>query len=123
MKYNFKKLPKKFKEKWIAALRSGEYKQGDGMLYDSASNSYCCLGVAGVILGIPESSMEARASIYEELSRRTPKALLTIDNRVGENLTQDYLMANNDGTFCHAMNRAYKRKTFKQIANLIEKYL
>ena len=32
------------KEKWVAALRSGEYKQGAGCLR-SKDNYYCCLGV------------------------------------------------------------------------------
>lgn len=32
------------KEKWVAALRSGEYKQGRGLLRDNYSN-FCCLGV------------------------------------------------------------------------------
>ena len=31
------------KEKWIAALRSGEYEQGDGKL--RTRKGYCCLGV------------------------------------------------------------------------------
>lgn len=31
------------KEKWLAALRSGEYKQGTGCL--RRENEYCCLGV------------------------------------------------------------------------------
>lgn len=35
---------KKFKDKWIAALRSGKYKQGRGQLR-SLNNNYCCLGV------------------------------------------------------------------------------
>ena len=30
---------------WVAALRSGEYKQGKGALRPT-KNSYCCLGVA-----------------------------------------------------------------------------
>ena len=30
-------------QKWVDALRSGEYKQGRGRLKDN--NSYCCLGV------------------------------------------------------------------------------
>lgn len=38
------RLPKKFKEKWIAALRSGKFKQGMGWLEDDGK--YCCLGVA-----------------------------------------------------------------------------
>ena len=32
------------KEKWIAALESGEYKQGTGFLR-SIKNEFCCLGV------------------------------------------------------------------------------
>lgn len=40
------KLPKAFKEKWLKALRSGEYEQGHGYLRTSA-NHFCCLGVAG----------------------------------------------------------------------------
>lgn len=31
------------KEKWVAALRSGEYKQGTGQL--RYQDNYCCLGV------------------------------------------------------------------------------
>lgn len=31
-------------QKWINALKSGEYEQCDGSLEDS--NGYCCLGVA-----------------------------------------------------------------------------
>lgn len=35
------------KERWVAALRSGEYKQGDGQLrcISDSSSSHCCLGV------------------------------------------------------------------------------
>ena len=36
-------MPKELKEKWLAALRSGEYEQGKDSLYNG--NSYCCLGV------------------------------------------------------------------------------
>jgi hypothetical protein len=40
------KLDPEFKAKWTAALRSGEYKQGKGVLNSKADNSFCCLGVA-----------------------------------------------------------------------------
>lgn len=33
------------KTAWLEALRSGEYKQGYGYLYDERENSFCCLGV------------------------------------------------------------------------------
>lgn len=32
-------------EKWLAALRSGEYKQAKRTLYDLEDGGYCCLGV------------------------------------------------------------------------------
>jgi hypothetical protein len=33
------------KKRWVDALRSGEYKQGQECLHDSSNNSFCCLGV------------------------------------------------------------------------------
>jgi hypothetical protein len=38
-------MDKLIAEKWVAALRSGEYKQGKGVLHNQDSNTYCCLGV------------------------------------------------------------------------------
>lgn len=36
-------MNKEIKEKWITALKSGEYKQGKGTL--NANEEFCCLGV------------------------------------------------------------------------------
>lgn len=57
------KLPREFGEKWLAALRSGEYKQTLYKLWRPTTDSlaiigkrssgYCCLGVAGIICGVP----------------------------------------------------------------------
>ena len=52
-------LPKKFKEAWIKALKSGNYVQGAGSLMDNTDNpsstpTYCCLGVACSVAGVPE---------------------------------------------------------------------
>lgn len=33
------------KAKWVEALRSGEFKQGQGRLHNTENDSYCCLGV------------------------------------------------------------------------------
>lgn len=38
-------MPKELLEKWLKALRSGEYKQAKGTLYDPAIKGFCCLGV------------------------------------------------------------------------------
>lgn len=43
-------LPKEFAEKWVKALRSGEYQQGTQSLH--LEDTYCCLGVACVVAGI-----------------------------------------------------------------------
>lgn len=38
------KMNQEVKQKWVAALRSGEYTQGQGSL-KNAKSEYCCLGV------------------------------------------------------------------------------
>lgn len=43
------KLPIEFKEKWITALRSGEFKQDHGYL--KTDQGHCCLGVAVEVCG------------------------------------------------------------------------
>jgi hypothetical protein len=37
------KMKKRFKRKWVEALRSGEYEQASGFL--KVGDGYCCLGV------------------------------------------------------------------------------
>lgn len=39
------------RKKWLAALRSGDYQQGNYVL-ENADHRFCCLGVACVILGV-----------------------------------------------------------------------
>jgi len=43
---------RKFLLKWIKALRSGEYDQGNSNLYHYLNDEYCCLGVACHLLDI-----------------------------------------------------------------------
>ena len=38
-------MPKRLWKKWDKALRSGEYNQAEGVLYDPESCGFCCLGV------------------------------------------------------------------------------
>lgn len=68
------KLPPDFKAKWVAALRSGEYKQGRSNLYDSEKDAFCCLGVAGVLNGCSLASMDQKSNpVYNsEYSRVIP---------------------------------------------------
>lgn len=50
-----------YKDRWIAALRSGQYKQGTGVLCkvgDDGEQRYCCLGVLAELDGafVPETN-------------------------------------------------------------------
>lgn len=55
MATNTNKLPKRFKDKWVKALLSGDYGQIDAVMYQKDINfkngSMCCLGVAEHISG------------------------------------------------------------------------
>lgn len=46
-----------FHLEWLKALRSGKYKQGQGMLRDH-SGAYCCLGVLCEVLGAERKRVE-----------------------------------------------------------------
>jgi hypothetical protein len=48
------KMNPELQARWVAALRSGSYKQGRGSLWRSDSNTYCCLGVLCDISGMGE---------------------------------------------------------------------
>lgn len=58
----------KLKKKWVKALMSGEYEQGDSALF--SGGKYCCLGVLGNICGYPHLSSDIyleTGPLYEEL--------------------------------------------------------
>ena len=56
-------MKKDTKEKWVAALRSGEYKQCQGELKD-ASGAHCCLGVLLETQGWKETPYYKNKSIF-----------------------------------------------------------
>lgn len=103
------RLPKEFAEKWIAALRSGEYKQGEGSLFDG--DSYCCLGVGCVVSGMRPKTIEM-GSIIQRKYRKPPKE---IRGDSEENRLVAHLIDMNDGN-----NSDGTHYTFPQIADWIE---
>ena len=61
------KLEKGFKKKWLEALRSGKYKQCNGTLcYDGR---YCCLGVAGKVAGMRDSTLQLNDSFDADVKQ------------------------------------------------------
>lgn len=95
------KLPTEFKEKWVAALRSGEFKQGRGALYKNGK--YCCLGVADKIEGYEP---DARDSILKH-HENVPEII-----RGDTELTARLATMNDEGG-----------KSFSEIADYIEQNL
>lgn len=96
------KMDPEIKAKWVAALRSGEYKQTRGMLKKEGPDgpSFCCLGVLADVIGEGEVPPG-----YAELNYRGGQAPPT--------WAQSDLVRLNDG----------RRWTFNQIADYIEERL
>lgn len=115
-------MNQRIKRKWLEALRSGEYVQGrDRLLTPSADgDSFCCLGVlcelhaqetGGVWTG--QTYMHNRGALPR------PVALWAgLDAR--DPIVSDMkLSSHNDGTGL----LQHKPKSFRRIADLIEKHL
>ena len=107
------KLPKVFKQKWLAALRSGEYEQGQSQLHEFGE--FCCLGVACVVVGYDTSEMGDDSTIGSDFNK-VPR-MLRDDSHNG--LIVDNLIMRNDGM------DEFKgdAQTFSEIADYIEKEL
>ena len=106
-------------KKWVAALRSGEYKQGTGRLHDAADNAYCCLGVACEVYNKENPNSPLNKELiggtvrYDNTTIALPakvKEWLGLANISGAYNGGNYLADDND---CHGM-------TFDDIAALIE---
>jgi hypothetical protein len=95
------KLDPDFKAKWVAALRSGEYKQNtDGTLYNRNECSHCCLAVAIELLGHSFKDNFKEADDYKHL----PISIQYCEGKAG-----DHLVSMNDSG-----------KSFEEIADYIE---
>jgi hypothetical protein len=85
----------KLKEAWVKALRSGDYRQANGKLFDPAAGSYCCLGVlckvAGAEFKVAEIVLECDEGSYMSTLNNAPvlngKPLVSDDN---EELSEAY---------------------------------
>ena len=53
-----------FIQKWVDALRSGEFQQAKGVLHDLETNGYCCLGVA-CSLAVDDPNVDVEVEIFE----------------------------------------------------------
>ena len=72
-------MNKALKAKWIAALRSGDYKQGQNFL--AADDTFCCLGVLCDVVGVPYTLNDDGERTYDFGSGRTSDQMLRGDLR------------------------------------------
>ena len=110
----------KIKKLWIEALTSGEYKQGRNMLR-TPRGSFCCLGV---LCDLHDKSKKRKKSNWSNMIYLGNGLVLPQEVREWAGLPSRNPEINglavaeiNDGT------ATTKRRTFKTIAKLIDKYL
>jgi len=109
------KLPKELKKKWVDALRSGLFTQGNGRL-ENADGSLCCLGVICKVAHPKIGSLRKFTTIYTEKGslekklRNIPSILKGDEN---DNALVEKLVDFNDT----------KGKSFRQIADWIDRNL
>lgn len=100
------------KTKWVAALRSGQFKQGRGRLH--FYGTYCCIGVLAVVQGVNLSADERFQFEDSICTSSLPENLMAgLDQ-----LTTGNLADMNDG---HGADKP--GMTFAQIADYIEAHL
>ncbi len=114
----YKKLEPEFKAKWIAALRSGEYKQGMNWLLKE--DKYCCLGVAGAICNISTNTLESHSTLSGSIDFAViPR---TIKGNAVPGSAVSFLTSRNDGN-TSSINPNGEKWDFNQIADWIEENL
>ena len=113
------KFTKTIKNKWIKALRSGEYEQNtSGYLKNDVG--YCCLGVLGELCGVNLNSFGQTGWLKDSISCKTPTKFVGNFNLINEpselkdkntHISQKLAYFNDRG------------ESFNWIANYIEKYV
>lgn len=88
---------KELKAKWVAALRSGEYKQlTPGGSFWRNDGRHCCIGVLGELLGEQQAMDTHNFRRSCPLSESETDALVGMNDRDGKTFAEiaDYIEAN-----------------------------
>lgn len=112
------KMTRKIKNEWVKALRSGDYEQGESVLYDKQTNSYCCLGVLARVCGVRASKLHG-FSITPAIGESKEEVMnynVLASNKVPAlpMKQRDKLTDMNDGN-------CTKQRSFKYIASYIDR--
>ena len=116
---------KENRKKWIEALRSGEYKQGMGVLREE-DNKFCCLGVACDISGLGEWKYDLEDSdginlsyvIEESVKKYSNDGLLPLPVQFWVGLRSNAGDAFESGSLIQINDTG---SSFKEVADFIEK--
>lgn len=106
------------KQKWVKALRSGEYNQGVARLFNAHYNTYCCLGVLCDVMGYSKTSTCPNSDYQGFTDKLGATYIFTIVRKENQDLIG--LDLDQESTLTH-MNDA--GQSFKEIADWIEKNL
>lgn len=105
-------MKQEVKDKWIEALRSGEYEQGIGRLR-SSENKFCCLGVLCEVQGV-ESHLNHDEESYRYFGNKNGfQSLLPSSVAI-----DDWKLPYEDTSILMGMND--NGKSFNEIADWIE---
>lgn len=109
-------MDKELVKKWVAALRSGEYKQTDKYLHHPQEESFCCLGVlCAVVAGDRSYTAVQKVASKDGFYRFTNGSLYNdelLDSVGAVDMAYDLMRMNDQ-----------EGKTFPEIADYIEKEL
>lgn len=106
-------------KKWVAALRSGKYKQGHGQL--RKDNRFCCLGVLCDLAPISAGSWRRKAATGDYLYDWNTGGL-TIKVLEWASMSTLYPAGFIDSTCDTLMHLNDSGKTFVEIADIIERH-
>lgn len=106
----------RIRKKWIAALRSGKYEQGQGNL--NSYGKYCCLGVLADIYYGPDGWESMKEDTFEQIKKlKVSGQIATLPHEMLKHIDLDiqtsYLLANKNDS----------GSTFLEIADYIEQNL
>lgn len=109
------------KQKWLEALRSGDYEQGKSYLHridEEGVDRYCCLGVLCNVLGVERELVGPN----EEMSRQ---AHYTYDGRFGLPSANVEVDTGIDSSVCLQLAKLNDEQSasFDEIADYIEREL
>jgi hypothetical protein len=114
---NLDHLKPSIKKKWLKALRSGKYIQGQQKFYNTQKDTHCAFGVLLDVLHVPREGDNYIMRLKDETGcdyvahRNGTMPLAWVSYRL-RNYVNDW----NDGTAGH--DRAY---TFDEMADMIDK--